>query len=155
MNFISKRAWIFYKISKKDPLVEYKNKRDFSISSEPEGKISKRDTKKFVIHNHHATKHHWDLRLEHQGVLESWALPKHKLPSKGEKQLAVQTEPHPLSYAKFEGEIEEGQYGAGVSKIHDNGTYQKIEWKRDTIKFKLDGKKEKRSYTLHKTDGKK
>lgn len=138
----------------KDKLKKYKEKRKFEKTPEPKGKISKRDAKKFVIHNHKATKHHWDLRLEHKGVLESWALPKHRLPKGKERLLAVQTEPHPLSYAKFEGKIPEGEYGAGMSTIHDSGKYELIKWEKDTIKFKLNGKKEKGAYTLHKTDRK-
>jgi DNA ligase D-like protein (predicted 3'-phosphoesterase) len=145
-EIISKRA--------KDKLKEYKKKREFDKTPEPEGKVSKRDKKRFVIHNHHATKHHWDLRLEHDGVLQSWALPKHKLPSKGERQLAVKTEAHPISYIKFEGEIPEGSYGSGKSMIHDSGKYELIKWERDTIKFILEGNKEKGAYTLHNTDGK-
>lgn len=144
---ISKRA---------DKLKEYKKKREFKKTPEPEGKISKRETQKFVIHKHDADRAglHFDLRLEHEGVLESWAIKKHKLPAKGERLLAMRTEDHPLEYGKFKGTIPEGEYGAGKVDIYDSGTYETIKRTKDTIKFKLNGKKEKGSYTLHRTDGK-
>lgn len=145
-DFISKYA--------KDPLDKYKEKRKFDKTPEPKSGGKGQNT--FVIQKHLAKKAgiHFDLRLQKNNVLESWSIPKAKLPDKKEKLLAVQTEPHPLSYAKFEGNIPTGQYGAGEVKIYDSGTYELIKWSSDTIKFKLNGKKEKGKYTLHKTNGK-
>lgn len=155
---ITKSALVNTNISKiaKDPLKKYKEKRDFEETSEPEGKAEKGKNKhRFVIQDHHASHHHWDLRIENdKGSMSSWALPKHKLPSGKERLLAQSVEDHPISYNKFEGEIPAGEYGAGTVKIHDSGTYTPIKWTSDTIKFKLSGKKEKGTYTLHKTDGK-
>ena len=95
------------------PLEKYKKKRNFKKTSEPKAKIKKRSKGKpiYVIQKHKATRLHWDLRLEFDGVLRSWAVPKE--PSKDPKvrRLAVEVEDHPLEYAKFEGEIPEGQYG--------------------------------------------
>lgn len=142
----------------KDPLFKYKNMRDFNETKEPEGSIEKGKNKhRFVIQKHDADKAglHFDLRLENDnGTMTSFAIPKHKLPTDGERLFAQQTEDHPIAYNKFKGEISEG-YGKGDVKIHDSGTYELVEWKRDTIKFKLKGSKEKGAYTLHKTDGKK
>lgn len=140
--------------AKKDDLKDYKKKRDFDKTPEPEGKIENGKNKFiFVIQRHFAEKagHHLDLRLSNdQGTMTSFAIPKHKLPRGHERLLAVKTENHPISYNKFQGEIKEG-YGKGKVSIHDKGTYELIEWKKDTIKFKLNGKKEKGLYTLAKT----
>lgn len=134
----------------------YTKKRDFGETTEPPGKmVGGNNRHRFVIQNHKATKHHWDLRLENDdGTLSSWALPKHSLPSGNEKLLAVKTEDHPIDYIKFEGDIQSGQYGSGNIKIHDSGSYSLIEWSKNKIKFKLNGKKEKDSYILIRTDGK-
>jgi len=102
----------------------------------------------FVVQQHHAKKLHWDLRLEHKGVLKSWALPKEPPLHKGTKRLAIPTEDHPISYADFEGTIPEGMYGAGEVKIWDRGRYQAIEWKRDRIEVLMEGKKLKGKYVL-------
>jgi DNA ligase D-like protein (predicted 3'-phosphoesterase) len=142
----------------KDPLSKYKEKREFDETAEPEGKTEKGKNKhRFVIQKHDAEKAgtHYDLRLENDdGAMSSWTVPKARLPKGKEKLLAQQTEDHPISYNKFEGKIEEG-YGKGTVKIHDKGNYELIKWTKDTIKFKLKGKKEKGTYTLHRTDGKK
>ncbi len=105
----------------------------------------------FVIHEHHATHLHWDLRLEMQGVLKSWALPKEPAKSKNIKRLAIQTEDHDLSYKDFEGTIPEGMYGAGKVKIWDKGTYILDSKKSEKIVFHLHGKKLKGKYVLLKT----
>lgn len=143
----------------KDPLSKYKNKRDEDETPEPEGKVEKGKNKhRFVIQKHDAkvAKTHYDLRLENdEGTMTSWAIPKHKLPKGKEKLLAMKTEDHPLSYRTFSGTIPEGEYGAGKVSIHDSGIYEEIEWGKNKIVFKLNGKKEKGKYKIFRTDGSK
>lgn len=105
----------------------------------------------FVIHEHHAKNLHWDFRLESGGKLKSWAVPKIPPQRKGEKRLAVEVVDHPISYAKFQGEINEG-YGKGAVRIWDNGNYSLIEKSPKKIVFMLQGKKLKGKYALIKTD---
>jgi len=134
------------------PLKQYLKKRNLKESGEPNDKnISKSKNKIFVIHKHHASHLHWDLRLEIDGVLKSWAVPKEPPKSKGTKRLAIQVEDHPLSYAKFEGEIPEGNYGAGKVEIWDNGTYELISNDKKKIDIEFHGKKLKGNYVLVKT----
>ncbi len=138
------------------PLDEYKAKRDFTQTKEPaeqkpgETKEAKADGngKIFVVQEHHARRLHYDFRLERDGVLKSWAVPKGIPASPEEKHLAVMVEDHPLSYASFEGEIPEGQYGAGKVIIWDHGTYQAKVWTDKMIEVILDGKKLKGRYAL-------
>ncbi|MFA6423558.1 MAG: DNA polymerase ligase N-terminal domain-containing protein [Patescibacteria group bacterium] len=131
-------------------LEEYKNKRKFNQTPEPSGKIDDKNSNRFVIQEHHATNLHWDFRLELDGILKSWAVPKN-LPEKiGEKHLAVETEDHPVEYINFEGEIPEGNYGAGTVKIWDAGNYDMLEQKKDSLKFILHGKKLKSEYHMFK-----
>ncbi|MDP2673019.1 MAG: DNA polymerase ligase N-terminal domain-containing protein [Nanoarchaeota archaeon] len=106
---------------------------------------------KFVIHKHHASHLHWDLRLEMSGVLKSWAVPKEPSAKKGIKRLAIQVEDHDLSYADFHGEIKEG-YGKGIVKIWDAGTYELISKDSKKIEFELKGKKLKGKFVLVKTN---
>jgi len=106
----------------------------------------------FVIHKHFASHLHWDLRLEMDGVLKSWAVPKEPPMTKSVKRLAIQVEDHSLNYADFEGEIPEGNYGAGKVEIWDNGTYELIEKSNKEIKIVLHGKKLKGKYVLVKTN---
>jgi len=104
----------------------------------------------YVVHEHHATHLHWDLRLEMKGVLKSWAIPKKPPKKEGEKRLAIQVEDHNIDYASFSGTIPEGQYGAGRVKIWDKGTYEPIDVKENKIIFKINGKKLKGIYVLVK-----
>ena len=133
----------------------YKKKRKFSSTTEPSGKTIKKSGKSlaFVIHEHHASHLHWDLRLEMNGTLKSWAVPKtpENLKTPGTKRLAVQVEDHPLQYAKFKGTIPEGNYGAGEVKIWDNGKYEMLEKTPKKLIFELHGKKLNGKYILVKT----
>jgi len=105
---------------------------------------------RFVLHEHYASHHHFDFRLEKFGVLKSWALPKGMPQKVGEKRLAVMTENHPLSYINFKGVTPKGQYGAGTTYIADHGTYQQLKWKPEEISFILKGNKYKGKYALIK-----
>ena len=95
----------------------------------------------FVIHKHRATRLHYDVRLERDGGLPSWAVPRGLPVTKGEKRLAVQTEVHPLEYGSFEGTIPEGHYGAGEVRIFDDGWYEPIEWTDTKVSFRLHGRR--------------
>ncbi len=103
---------------------------------------------RFVVQEHHARHLHWDFRLEKDGVLKSWAVPKGVPEKKLIKRLAIQVEDHELDYIDFEGEIEEGEYGAGTVKIWDSGTYELESESRKTIVFDLKGKRLTGKYSL-------
>ncbi len=117
----------------RDRLAAYRAKRDASKTPEPvpEGAptVRKDGTPTFVVQEHHATRDHYDFRLEHDGVLVSWALPKGEPTDPGKNHLAVQTEDHPLEYGGFEGTIPHGEYGAGTVTIWDDGTYELEKWR--------------------------
>lgn len=102
----------------------------------------------FVVHEHHATRLHHDFRLEMEGVLRSWAVPKGVPVKPGVKRLAVATEDHPLGYADFEGVIPEGEYGAGVVKIWDRGSYRPRKIGEKEIVVELNGRKLQGEYVL-------
>ncbi|TFF86760.1 MAG: 3'-phosphoesterase [Promethearchaeota archaeon] len=132
---------------------DYKKKRKFDKTKEPEGEIKKDKSQKriFVIQEHHASHLHWDLRLEKEGVLKSWAIPKGVPIDEDVKRLAIPTEDHPMGYATFEGEIPEGSYGAGQVKIWDNGTYNLLKWEDREIKVDFNGDKIKGIYVMIRT----
>ncbi|MCL5018759.1 MAG: 3'-phosphoesterase [Candidatus Pacearchaeota archaeon] len=137
-------------------LKTYQKKRKFvgkGKTIEPKGEIKKSISKqlRFVIHEHHASHLHWDLRLEMNGVLKSWAVPKVPPATKGIKRLAMHVEDHPLSYINFHGVIPEGNYGAGKVLIWDKGKYNLVEQNSNKIIFELHGKKLKGKYALIKT----
>jgi DNA ligase D-like protein (predicted 3'-phosphoesterase) len=123
-------------------LSEYLSKRDFKVTTEPKGGAEKgAETGIFVVQEHHARRLHYDLRLEKDGVLKSWAVPKGFPETTDEKRLAVETEDHPLQYGGFEGTIPAGQYGAGTVKIWDKGSYDPKVWNENIIEFRLKGEK--------------
>ena len=105
---------------------------------------------RFVVHRHHASRLHYDLRLEQDGVLKSWAVPKGLPPFPGVKRLAVQTEDHPIEYLKFDGKIPKGQYGAGEMWIYALGKYQITKDKKDGFYFRLNSKEVTGEYRIHK-----
>ena len=126
----------------KDPdLGEYVKKRDFEETPEPAPGTEEGGGNSFVIHKHSATRLHYDLRLEHDDALPSWAIPKGLPIVPGEKRLAVRTEDHPLEYGEFEGTIPKGHYGAGRVWIFDHGTYEPLEWDDKKVSFRLHGER--------------
>jgi bifunctional non-homologous end joining protein LigD len=130
-------------------LSEYRAKRDFSVSPEPAGKVRRdRSEPRFVVQQHHATRLHWDLRLEHDGALASWAVPNGIPPDPAENRLAVRTEDHPLEYLEFEGEIPKGQYGAGTMKIWDRGTFELHKWQERKVEVTFHGERLRGRYGL-------
>jgi DNA ligase D-like protein (predicted ligase)/DNA ligase D-like protein (predicted 3'-phosphoesterase) len=133
-------------------LKEYEGKRDFRRTSEPEASIKTETNqaaeKIFVVQEHHARRLHYDFRLERDGVLKSWAVPKGIPENSEDKRLAVETEDHPFDYAKFEGEIPKGNYGAGQVMIWDSGTYETKVWDQKMIEVILNGRKLKGRYVL-------
>lgn len=139
-------------------LEEYQKKRDFVASLEPKGgndndnDNNSRDnvTKIFVVQEHWASHHHWDLRLEMGGTLRSWAVPKEPPTVEGIKRLAIQVEDHPIEYANFEGEIPAGMYGAGTVKVWDKGEFILEEENENKLIFELKGKRMVGKYSLIK-----
>ncbi|MGZ4320458.1 MAG: non-homologous end-joining DNA ligase, partial [Gaiellaceae bacterium] len=130
-------------------LEEYKSKRDPGRTPEPFGGRSRGKAPIFVVQKHAARSLHYDFRLERDGVLLSWAVPKGVPLEPGAKALAVHVEDHPIEYAKFEGEIPKGQYGAGTVEIWDDGTWEALEEKRDGgLTFRLHGERLQGVWTL-------
>ena len=137
-----------------EQLETYAKKRDFEKTPEPKGKIIERGGNNFVVHRHHASRLHYDLRLEKDGVLKSWAVPKGLPPHPGVKRLAVQTEDHPMEYLTFDGKIPKGQYGAGEMWVYALGKYQVTKDKKDGFYFRLSSKEITGEYRIHKTKDK-
>lgn len=136
-----------------DRLAPYRAKRDFTRTPEPAPTDPGEAGNRFVIQHHLATRLHHDLRLEHEGTLPSWAVPKGLPDVPGPRHLAVQTEDHPLGYLDFEGEIPHGEYGGGPVRIWDSGTYEASEWREDKVTFRLHGRRHSGTYHLFRTGG--
>ena len=129
-----------------DKLTRYRDKRDFAATPEPAGDRDGGDGDpptgaRFVVQEHHATRLHWDLRLEHDGVAASWAIPNGIPPDPADNRLAVHTEDHPLRYLEFAGEIPRGEYGAGTMSIWDAGTYETHKWEDAKVEVTFHGER--------------
>ncbi len=138
-----------------DPLAEYNAKRDFKQTAEPSGKVAASPSgNSFIVQKHDATRLHWDLRLELDGVLKSWAVTKGPSSDPEVKRLAVRTEDHPMAYAEFEGTIPKGEYGGGTVMLWDRGSWAPIEGKsakdldKGHLHFTLDGERMKGEWLL-------
>ncbi len=134
------------------PSLKRFKKEDLKKIRKSKTKVKKSKQKIFVIHKHHATHLHWDLRLEMKGVLKSWAVPKEPPLKKNIKRLAIQVEDHDLSYANFEGIIPKGNYGAGKVEIWDKGTYELKEKTPTKFLLRLNGERLNGEYALIKTN---
>jgi bifunctional non-homologous end joining protein LigD len=138
-----------------EKLESYRAKRDFGKTAEPEGGRDAGSAQgRFVVQEHHARRLHWDLRLEHNGVLASWALPRGIPQHPKENRLAVRTEDHPLEYLEFEGEIPKGEYGAGTMEVWDRGTYDAEKFRDDEVIATFHGERLQGHYALFRTRGK-
>jgi bifunctional non-homologous end joining protein LigD len=146
-------------LSRFGKLAEYNRKRRFDVTPEPAGKVGnvKNQGLEFVIQKHRASRLHYDFRLEHGGVMLSWAVPKGPSLDPATKRLAMETEDHPIEYNRFEGVIPEGEYGAGTVMIWDYGTWEpEVEdvdraLAKGDLKFKLQGNKLTGSWVLVRT----
>src|SRR4051812_12256617 len=142
-------------------LKEYKRKRDFKKTAEPAGKVKKKAAGAgltFVIQKHAASHLHYDFRLEMEGVLRSWAVPKGPCFDPTVKRLAMHVEDHPLEYGSFEGTIPQGEYGGGTVMLWDQGTWSPVGdanegYRKGHLKFDLDGEKLKGRWALVRTNG--
>jgi bifunctional non-homologous end joining protein LigD len=145
------------------PLAKYHEKRDFKVTSEPRGRVRKMPVQElsFVVQKHQASHLHYDFRLEWDGVLRSWAIPKGPSLDPSVKRLAMEVEDHPLDYGGFEGSIPEGQYGGGTVMVWDRGTWSPEPetpsvdegLREGELKFTLKGSKLKGSWVLVRTKG--
>ena len=141
--------------ARKDPLADYNAKRDFSLTPEPAGEAAESESgNRFIVQKHDATRLHWDLRLEVDGVLKSWAVTKGPSPDPAIKRLAVRTEDHPMAYADFEGVIPRGEYGGGTVMLWDRGDWQPVAGKsaadldKGHLHFTLSGERMKGEWLL-------
>jgi bifunctional non-homologous end joining protein LigD len=138
------------------PLEEYRRKRDPARTPEPvpEGEpgAGGDDGHRFVIQEHHARRLHWDVRLERDGVLASWAVPKGLPTEPGTVRLAVRTEDHPIEYLGFSGEIPAGEYGGGRMTIWDSGTYETEKWNRREVIVRMSGRRARGRYVFIRSD---
>jgi bifunctional non-homologous end joining protein LigD len=134
-------------------LEEYKRKRDFKQTPEPPPKVARGKQRRFVVQKHRASRLHYDFRLEMDGVLKSWAVPKGPSLDPADKRLAMQVEDHPVSYFDFEGTIPAGNYGAGTVMVWDVGTWEPQGdiaemMRKGDLKFRLNGQKLKGDFAL-------
>jgi bifunctional non-homologous end joining protein LigD len=138
-------------------LAEYERKRDLGTSPEPKSRRGgrRRGAPRFVVQEHSARRLHWDLRLEHDGVAVSWAIPNGIPPDPSENRKAVHTEGHPLEYLEFEGEIPAGEYGAGTMRIWDRGTFECHKWEEGKVIVSFAGERLSGRYALFRTGGEK
>lgn len=132
-----------------EQLAEYEKKRDFTKTPEPPSADNEAAGSRFCIQRHHASHLHYDLRLEQDGVLKSWAIPRGMPPVPGVKRLAVQTEDHPLKYLTFEGEIPKKEYGGGMMWVYATGRYEITKTKKEGFYFRLSGKQISAEYRIH------
>jgi bifunctional non-homologous end joining protein LigD len=139
-----------------DRLAGYRAKRDFEATPEPapEADAAGPGAPRFVVQEHSARSMHWDLRLEHEGTLASWAVPRGIPPDPQKNHLAVRTEDHPLEYLEFHGDIPEGNYGAGSMRIWDRGTYEPHKFRDDEVMVTFHGERLHGRYVLFRTRGK-
>jgi bifunctional non-homologous end joining protein LigD len=138
-----------------DRLERYRDKRDFTATPEPSGEADAPEAgRRFVVQEHSARSMHWDLRLEHEGTLVSWAVPKGIPADPQRNNLAVRTEDHPLEYLDFEGDIPAGNYGAGTMRIYDRGTYETHKWRDREVMVTFHGERVRGRYVLFRTSDK-
>ena len=149
-KIVAKELPVSRKRKTPEQLESYEKKRDFSKTSEPEARVADGTGSSFVVHRHHASHLHYDLRLEQDGVLKSWAVPRGLPPHPGVKRLAVQTEEHPMKYLTFDGKIPKGQYGGGDMWIFALGKYQITKDKKDGFYFRLNSKEVNGEYRIYK-----
>jgi DNA ligase D-like protein (predicted ligase)/DNA ligase D-like protein (predicted 3'-phosphoesterase) len=133
---------------KPQKLEEYYQKRDFSETTEPTGGATSGSGNSYVVQKHDATRLHYDLRLERDGILVSWAIPKGIPDELNDRRLAIRTEDHPLEYGGFEGVIPKGQYGAGNVEIWDKGFYVPIKWEDEKVEVAIAGERVNGRYEL-------
>jgi len=129
-------------------LESYRKKRQLSRTPEPGAEVKQTGRQRFVVQEHRATRLHWDLRLELDGVLKSWAVPRGPPVESGIRRLAVEVEDHPVDYITFKGTIPKGEYGAGTVKIWDKGTFRLKTRTDNMYEFWLKGKRLKGKYAL-------